>query len=90
MENNAVAPNVNNTSFPYTMSADPIWIAAAQGCGFTGNSLTRDDCIIVREKTGHKLPRWLMKDSSRRIGRGMYACPELEVFNFGNAHSQVS
>ena len=55
MQNNAVDPN--NVSFPYTHQADPIWIAAAQESGFTSNTISREDCIKVREKSGLRLPR---------------------------------
>lgn len=75
MQNNAVAPD--NVSFPYTHQADPVWVKAAQDSGFTSNTISREDCIKVREKTGQRLPRWLMKDPTRRVARGLYACPEL-------------
>lgn len=78
MQNNAV--DVNNVSFPYTHQADPDWIAAAYAAGLRGNTISREDAIKVRETTLLKLPRWLMKDPTRRISRGVYACPELELF----------
>jgi hypothetical protein len=56
------------------------YIVAAIECGFDGqDSLTRADCLAIREKTGEKLPRWLMKDDSRRTGRGAYSFPELKM-----------
>jgi len=86
MQNNAVDPN--NVSFPYTHQADPIWIAAAQESGFTSNVISREDCIKVREKSGLRLPRWLMKDPTRRVARGLYACPEL-TFGIKQTKSSV-
>ena len=77
MQNNAV--DLNNVSFPYTHQADPAWVTAAQNCGFVNNTISREDCIKVREKSGMRLPRWLMKDPTRRVARGLYACPELTL-----------
>ena len=55
------------------------YIVAAIECGFDGqDTLTRADCLAIRDKTGEKLPRWLMKDDTRRSGRGAYAFPELK------------
>ena len=55
------------------------YIVAAIEAGFDGHdTLTRADCLLIREKTGEKLPRWLMKDDSRRTGRGGYSFPELK------------
>jgi hypothetical protein len=73
-----------NISYPYTEKADPNWIAAAIKAGFTGTSLTREQCIIIHRQSGLGLPRWLMKDSSRRLSRGVYACPELDQTAYMN------
>ena len=55
------------------------YIAAAIEAGFDGcDTLSRQDCLTIRESTGEKLPRWLMKDDTRRAGRGMYSFPELK------------
>jgi len=70
----------NAVSFPYTHPADEEWLRNAVSVGFDCTSISRDACIEIREKTGAKLPRWLMKDPSRRIARGLYACPELHLF----------
>ena len=77
MKEESITPT--SVSFPYTNPADPAWIAAAVDSGFSGPSLSREDCLRIRDKTGMKLPRWLMKDPTRRINRGLYACPELEL-----------
>lgn len=54
------------------------YIAAAIESGFDGvDTLSRVDCLAIREQTGEKLPRWLMKDDARRTGRGSYSFPEL-------------
>ena len=56
------------------------YIVSAIECGFDGqDTLTRADCLAIREKTGEKLPRWLMKDDARRLGRGKYSFPELKA-----------
>ena len=77
MSNNAVDPNINNSSSPYAQVADPAWVTAAQACGFYNDYLTRDECLHISKKSGLHLPRWLMKDPLRRLGRGKYAIPEL-------------
>lgn len=75
METNMTAPN-NTPTFTHT--TDPAYIKAAVAAGF-GNkdTLTRAECIVIRTKTGMRLPRWLMKDPARRKDRGTYYCPEL-------------
>lgn len=89
MQNNAVAPALDNVSFPYTNQADDVWIKAAQDCGFCSNTISRDECIKVRELTGQRLPRWLMKDPTRRVARGLYACPEL-TFGIKQTKTEVT
>lgn len=87
MQNNAV--EIDDVSFPYTMQADAAWVTAAQAAGFTKNTITREECIKVREVSGLRLPRWLMKDPSRRISRGYYACPEL-TFGIKQTKTEVT
>jgi hypothetical protein len=70
----------NQVVFPYTNKADDEWLAHAFRSGYSGNSLMREDCLNISKKTGCTLPRWLMKDPTRRITRGCYACPELELY----------
>jgi hypothetical protein len=77
MTNNAVEPNHSNSTSPYSTVADPAWVAAAKCAGYGGDSLTREACIDIANKSGLRLPRWLMKDPLRRLGRGKYAIPEL-------------
>lgn len=72
-------PPPGAASFPYTEDADPDWIKAAKELGLKTPTITRADCMMVREKTGMRLPRWLMRDPSRRLSRGTYACPELTI-----------
>lgn len=74
------SPTMNQVSFPYTNQADPEWIRAAFNCGFRGSILTRQNCMSVQTQTLLPLPRWLMKDETRRLGRGEYACPELDLY----------
>lgn len=80
MQNNAVNPNHANASSLYAHQAEPEWLEAAVKSGFSGDSLSREDCLAIRKNTNAKLPRWLMKDPMRRIGRGMYAIPELSAY----------
>ena len=54
------------------------FVAASVECGFAGrDSLTRKELYTVCETTGIVYPRWLAKNVDRRLGRGMYAFPEL-------------
>lgn len=53
------------------------WIDAAIASGYTGDLITRNDALKIKRQTGARLPRWLMKDRSRRRGRGAYSCPEI-------------
>ena len=74
--------NVQKTTRERTPVAERIqnYVVSAIEAGFDGrDSLTRADCLAIREATGEKLPRWLMKDDARRIGRGTYSFPELKA-----------
>lgn len=74
------APNNNAspTALTYAFKADPAYIKAAIECGFGAKmTLSRAECLAIRAKTGLRLPRWLMKDPTRRQDRGTYYCPEL-------------
>ena len=55
----------------------PAYIASARQAGYNQDTLTRAECLDIREKTGASLPRWLMKDDSRRVSKGVYSIPEL-------------
>ena len=55
----------------------PAYIASARQAGYNQDTLTRAECLDIREKTGASLPRWLMKDSDRRVSKGVYSIPEL-------------
>lgn len=72
--------NLNSVSFPYTFPADPDWLQAAFKAGHNGDTITRAECQQVSDHDGCKLPRWLMKDLSRRLKRGVYSVPELKLF----------
>ena len=73
------APNNSSpTALTYAFKADPAYIKAAIECGFGAKqTLSRAECLVIRAKTGLRLPRWLMKDPLRRFDRGTYHCPEL-------------
>jgi hypothetical protein len=53
------------------------WVDAAIAAGFTSDIITRKQALKIKQSTGARLPRWLMKDASRRRGRGAYSCPEI-------------
>ena len=39
--------------------------------------MSRDDMKLLRENHGMSFPAWIMRDDSRRAGRGLYHVPEL-------------
>ena len=86
---NTNTPNTPPTATVLAYSkADPEYIKAAIACGFgTKDTLSRIDCIVIRTKTGLRLPRWLMKDPARRQVRGVYHCPELLEAADANANN---
>lgn len=54
------------------------FVAASVECGFAGrDSLSRKELYTICDKTGIVYPRWLAKEPSRRLTRGMYSFPEL-------------
>ena len=55
------------------------FVDAAISCGITSDLITRKQALNVKRTTGQRLPRWLMKDTSRRRGRGTYHCPEIPL-----------
>lgn len=84
------APNNNTspTALTYAFKADPAYIKAAIECGFGAKmTLSRAECLAIRAKTGLRLPRWLMKDPTRRQDRGTYYCPELLEAADANANN---
>jgi hypothetical protein len=66
--------NTLNATIP---SAYLRWVDAAIASGVTTDLITRKQALKIKRDTGARLPRWLMKDSSRRRGRGTYSCPEI-------------
>ena len=66
--------NTLNATIP---AANLKWIDAAIASGCTTDLITRKQALKIKRDTGARLPRWLMKDASRRRGRGTYACPEI-------------
>lgn len=72
--------DMTQVSFPYTFPADPKWLDAAFKTGYNGDTIDRVGCQQVADESGSKLPRWLMKDPLRRVARGVYAVPELQLF----------
>ena len=55
------------------------FVDAAIATGITSDLITRKQALHVKRSTGQRLPRWLMKDASRRRGRGTYHCPEIPL-----------
>ena len=53
------------------------FIDLAKSEGMT-NPMSRDDMKYLRENHGMSFPAWIMRDDSRRTGRGLYSVPELD------------
>jgi len=70
------------TTKQFLFTADPKWLELAQEHQIEPTNdgwISRTQCLHLSELSGIKLPRWLMKDPSRRVPnvRGQYLCPEL-------------
>ena len=56
------------------------FVACAVHCGYANrDSLTRKEVKSICEVTGIVYPRWLAKDASRRLERGIFSFPELKA-----------
>ena len=55
------------------------FVDAAIAAGVTSDLITRKQALHIKRSQGVRLPRWLMKDQSRRRGRGTYHCPEIPL-----------
>ena len=53
------------------------FIDLAKSVGMT-SPMSRDDMRELRENHGMSFPAWIMRDDSRRAGRGLYHVPELD------------
>jgi hypothetical protein len=53
------------------------FIDLAKSEGMT-SPMSRDDMRLLRENHGMSFPAWIMRDDSRRAGRGLYHVPELD------------
>ena len=51
-------------------------VKIANDNGFT-NEITRKDILSLESNQGAKWPRWLVRDSAYRVGRGSYSLPTL-------------
>ena len=52
------------------------FVKIANDNGFT-NEITRKDILSLASNQGAKWPRWLVRDSAYRVGRGSYSLPTL-------------
>ena len=52
------------------------FVKIANDNGFT-NEITRKDILSLESNQGAKWPRWLVRDSAYRVGRGSYSLPTL-------------
>ena len=52
------------------------FVKLANDQGFT-NEITRKDILSLESNNGAKWPRWLVRSSAYRIGRGSYSLPTL-------------
>jgi hypothetical protein len=59
------------------------FIDLAKSVGMT-NPMSRDDMKHLRENHGMSFPSWIMRDDSRRTGRGLYSVPELDGADFAS------
>jgi len=70
-------PQTRNKRIPMPERIDN-FVACAVQCGYGGrDNLTRKEVYSICEQTGIVYPRWLAKNTDRRIGRGLYDFPEL-------------
>jgi midasin (ATPase involved in ribosome maturation) len=59
------------------------FIDLAKSEGMT-SPMSRDDMRLLRENHGMSFPAWIMRDDSRRAGRGLYNVPELNGESLAN------
>ena len=52
------------------------FVKIANDNGFT-NEITRKDILSLESTQGAKWPRWRVRDSAYRVGRGSYSLPTL-------------
>ena len=52
------------------------FVKIANDNGFT-NEITKKDILSLESNQGAKWPRWLVRDSAYRVGRGSYSLPTL-------------
>ena len=52
------------------------FVKIANDNGFT-KEITRKDILSLESNQGAKWPRWLVRDSAYRVGRGSYSLPTL-------------
>ena len=52
------------------------FVKIANDKGFT-TEITRKDILSLESNQGAKWPRWLVRDSAYRVGRGSYSLPTL-------------
>ena len=52
------------------------FVKIANDNGFT-KEITRKDILSLESNQGAKWPRWLVRDSAYRVGRGSYSLPPL-------------
>jgi hypothetical protein len=52
------------------------FVQLANDQGFT-KEITRKDILSLESNNGAKWPRWLVRDSAYRVGRGSYSLPTL-------------
>ena len=52
------------------------FVKLANDKGFT-KEITRKDILSLESNDGAKWPRWLVRDSAYRVGRGSYSLPTL-------------
>ena len=75
----SINPQTRNKRIPMPERINN-FIACAVHCGFGGrDNLTRKEVYSICETTGIVYPRWLAKNTDRRLARGVFAFPELKA-----------
>jgi hypothetical protein len=76
---NNINPQTRNKRIPMPERINN-FVACAVHCGFAGrDSLTRKEVYSICETTGIVYPRWLAKEPTRRLERGIFSFPELKA-----------
>jgi len=80
--------NATNTNFKNLTKAQQLYVESIREIGgtqlgydLTKSNWTRKELVAVSliRQGNDDVPNWIVKDHSRRVGRGIYAIPEVPV-----------